>query len=219
MSKNNRLKTVRDKLGLTRTAMSKDIGIKDYKIKDIENGRNKLTHDILVKISKKYSINTQWLLTGEGSMFLDDQPKTEIITQEQNNTYTIKQLSITAQAGKAGEFFELDETNNFHLDKSLFKIAPNLGHLRAVKVTGDSMQPTLFEGDTLIVDISTKDYQNGIYVLNFNNMLIVKRLQFYLNGEIDIISDNPKYNIERYNPHESQEQIKIIGKKVLLIAF
>lgn len=60
-------------------------------------------------------------------------------------------------------------------------------------VTGDSMEPLLTEGDTLLVDKSDQDIMDGkIYVVTLGDELRVKRIHKSLNGLI-LRSENPRY--------------------------
>ena len=82
------------------------------------------------------------------------------------------------------------------------------GHLAACKIRGDSMEPTIFNGDTIICD----DYgyqEDGIYAILFEGKSFVKRLQ-RVPGGMKIISDNPAY--ESMFAKNNTEELKIIGK-------
>lgn len=60
-------------------------------------------------------------------------------------------------------------------------------------VTGDSMEPTFFHGDAILIDKSDIDVQEGkIYVVTLGEELRVKRLFKGVNGLI-LRSDNQKY--------------------------
>ena len=82
------------------------------------------------------------------------------------------------------------------------------GHLAASKIRGDSMEPTIFNGDTVICD--DLGYQeDGIYAIIFEEKGFVKRLQ-RVSGGVKIISDNPAY--ESMFAKSDTEELKIIGK-------
>ncbi len=83
------------------------------------------------------------------------------------------------------------------------------GHLAATYVRGDSMEPTLFNGDTIICDNLGYDGQDGIYIIHYKGMGFVKRLKRTRDG-ISIISDNPVYE-PMFEPGDS-EDLRIIGK-------
>lgn len=59
----------------------------------------------------------------------------------------------------------------------------------AIGVNGDSMEPTFFDGDTLIVDRNTIPEIGKIGIFLINGKSFVKRL-----GENELISDNPSYS-------------------------
>jgi phage repressor protein C with HTH and peptisase S24 domain len=82
--------------------------------------------------------------------------------------------------------------------------------LMAMEVRGDSMtRVNIFDGD--IVFYAPGDIRaDGIYVLQLDGGMFVKRLQFEMSGKINIHSENPKYDsvVEHFN---SQAMI-ILGK-------
>jgi putative transcriptional regulator len=78
----NRLKEIRKYLKLTQQELADKLGYKQFKIKDIETNKQKITLELADKLEKLYSINGWWLLTGKDSMFLD---KNEITKQKDNN--------------------------------------------------------------------------------------------------------------------------------------
>ena len=67
--------------------------------------------------------------------------------------------------------------------------------LSVITVTGDSMSPTLSDGDDILVDANdgADRLRDGIYVLRVDDMLNVKRLALRPTGGFDIRSDNPAY--------------------------
>ena len=82
-------------------------------------------------------------------------------------------------------------------------------NLRAAYVRGDSMEPTLFDGDRIIFDDLGYDGQDGIYAIVYNGAGFVKRLQ---RGKdvLKIISDNKLYDIMEESGES--DNFKIIGK-------
>lgn len=87
-------------------------------------------------------------------------------------------------------------------------------NLKIFKASGDSMQETITDNDLLLIDLSKTDFRNGgIFLLTINNDWYIKRLRMRLTGELDIISDNPKYPIETLTPDTTAE-IKVIGRVI-----
>ncbi|PTQ09916.1 peptidase S24 [Sphingomonas oleivorans] len=67
--------------------------------------------------------------------------------------------------------------------------------LSIIRVKGDSMEPTLADGDHILVDRSdaAERLRDGIYVIRVEEALIVKRLALNLpGGRTAILSDNPR---------------------------
>jgi phage repressor protein C with HTH and peptisase S24 domain len=86
--------------------------------------------------------------------------------------------------------------------------------LKLFKASGDSMENTIEDGNILLVDTSRTDYHNGgIYVLTINNDWFVKRLRLKINGDLEIISDNPKYDPEVLRPNTDIE-INVVGRVI-----
>lgn len=85
--------------------------------------------------------------------------------------------------------------------------------LFVIKVEGDSMEPTLQEGDTVLINknANTIGAGGGIFAINWNQMILVKRLQMNpQTDEIIIKSDNPNYDSIVVKPSEIQIEGKVI---------
>ena len=68
--------------------------------------------------------------------------------------------------------------------------------LSIIRVEGDSMAPTLDDGDDILVDggDAAARLRDGIYVLRMDDVLMVKRVARAPGpGRISVISDNPHY--------------------------
>jgi len=78
---------------------------------------------------------------------------------------------------------------------------------------GDSMQPTIHDGDMMLVDRSdTRPRKDDIYALLIDGEQYVKRLQRRLDGAIDVISDNPAYKTQTLTLNgDDQREVKIYG--------
>lgn len=63
-----------------------------------------------------------------------------------------------------------------------------------IKVRGDSMEPTLLPGERVMVDTTDQRFgQGGVFVIRDpDGEILVKRLRKLKDGEIELVSDNPK---------------------------
>jgi len=83
-----------------------------------------------------------------------------------------------------------------------------------ISVKGDSMQPTLSEGDLILVDTAVREFEDSaIYVLRKGDGLFVKRVHHKLDGTIIVKSDNQHYEPETYGP-ESAPAVQVVGRVV-----
>ena len=86
-----------------------------------------------------------------------------------------------------------------------------------INASGNSMAPTIDNGDKLIVEHwnGSQIQDNKIYVFCYNNEFFVKRLSKNLD-EIIIKSDNPEYRVRTISEKNASDLI-LIGKIVAMI--
>lgn len=145
-----------------------------------------------------------------------DAPGVQRVTDDDNLApvmIPIRMVPEHLQAGITG--FETDhlyeDGGHLHVPRQWIEendLAPN--SLRAIKVKGDSMVPTLFSGDIVVVDITDKSRVSGsVFAMNFKGEAIVKRLK-YERREWYLSSDNIEHRRESCNTGECD----VIGRVV-----
>lgn len=82
--------------------------------------------------------------------------------------------------------------------------------LQAISVAGDSMDPTLRDGDEILVDRTPRPRRDGIHVVRVDGALLVKRLEIGRPGVVVLKSDNPAYDAIELTPGE----VEVIGRVV-----
>lgn len=133
------------------------------------------------------------------------------------NLYEIDLLNVRAGAGEGIYNYVIETIDTISLDKSFFRTPINTNKVKGIQVDGDSMEPTLRDGDYVLIDENTTFGVNGIYAIQFGGQILIKRLQFKMDGAVLIISDNNKYQSETFNPLENQLPFQVLGIKVLSI--
>ena len=211
----NRFKEVREHLALTQQELANRLGFKQYKIKDIETEKQKVSSEIAESMEKLFSISGWWLLTGKGQMLFTDEDKSS--TASNNHGYEIDMLNVKLGAGEGIYNYEVQVIDKIVMDKAFFKTAPNINKIKIIEVDGDSMEPTLYNGDFIIIDETKTNKIDGIYAIQLDGQLLVKRLEFNLDNTITIISDNSRYSSKVYDPNETQIPFHLIGMKTLSI--
>lgn len=204
------LKVYRKKQGLTQEQLSVSSGVSLVAIKKYEGGVNtNITLKTIEKIAAGLMIDAIDLIN-------------EIYGQEPINT-TFETLEIdilSAKVGAGGGIYnyEVSVIGQKILDTTFFKVKPKEKDLRIVQIDGDSMEPTLLDGTFVVIDITQTDKSDGIYALELDGQLLIKRLQFNIDSTISIISDNKIYAVQTFNPNETQVNFKILGRKVLIVS-
>lgn len=91
------------------------------------------------------------------------------------------------------------------------KVASGPKDMVLMRVFGNSMYPTIQDGDTVMIDTNRKKIvEGGLFALRFDQTVMIKRLSFRTGGKIQIISDN-----REYQPYEADMQdIHIIGQVI-----
>jgi len=93
---NERLKILRKSLNLSQKEFAEKLGIKQGSYSALETGSSKITNSSLLLLVNTYNVNTNWLLYGDGEMFL----------QSKNNFDSIKTDLIKFQGIVIGKFGE-----------------------------------------------------------------------------------------------------------------
>ncbi|HED6688373.1 TPA: helix-turn-helix transcriptional regulator [Campylobacter coli] len=196
---------MREKLGLTQEQLGNKLNLTRQQIINIEKGKTPISKkyfDNISKLSKKFYINK------EENALNKDRNKQEI------NFYSIPKLNISASAGGGNELIGLEEYETgemLELSKAFFKTTPK--NVKAIKVDGYSMIPMLLP-DSWVIFEEIHEYQgDGLYILNFDNQLMVKLLQLDpISKVLDIISVNKDYKSYSLDLKDSQVEIIIQGK-------
>jgi len=164
---------------------------------------------ILLKILEVFpDTNPAWLLTGEGF-----KNRSEPV---QKGFVMFPRYEIEAGAGP-GRNVQSEQIVDFVSFKEEwvqnFLRVPRKD-LSLLSVKGDSMNPTLNDGDMILVDLrSDRIDDSAIYVLEFDDALLVKRIQRKLDGSVVIKSDNQLYEPEVLQKDRA-ETLRIVGRVV-----
>lgn len=115
----------------------------------------------------------------------------------------VPRVEIGASAGPGG-LAEIEERGRpIGFDEAWLRDlgAGRAAALSIIRVAGDSMEPTLYDGDDILVDRSGSKVRSGsIHIVRFDGMLMVKRLIRQAGGLV-IRSDNAAYpDIADYDP-------------------
>lgn len=121
---------------------------------------------------------------------------------DDNSDFTVvEHINISPSCGHGTSVYHDVEVTPIKLGndliKNIFKISTPKS-LKTFQASGDSMSPSIEDGDILLVDTERKDFHNGgIFLITINEDWFIKRLRQKINGDLEIISDNKeKYPTE-----------------------
>lgn len=129
-------------------------------------------------------------------------------------------LSFSAGAGRVPEWDFVEGAEPAWYRRTFFtKRHINPNKCRRAKVCGDSMDPEIQNGDTILFTVSgdslpgTHQIKDGsVYAIAIDGEFRVKRL-FRIKNGLMIVSDNPLFSPERYVGDEC-DRISIFGKVI-----
>jgi phage repressor protein C with HTH and peptisase S24 domain len=177
-------------------------------------GGRELPSSALVSLARATGVRLEWLATGEGPMQGDSTP--ELAPATPPGHVLLPLLEARAAAGNHGglrsdhlvDFIAFSES---FLKQTLRRSPQNLALLTA---SGDSMDPTIRDGDLLLVDTSARRIEGSfIYVLAIGGGLLVKRIDLRRDGSVILKSDNPKYAAEEV-PAAETPTLQVLGQVV-----
>lgn len=200
MNLGGRLKKRRLETGLSQSEIAEKIGIQQGTIGLIERRDQKSTEHA-PKIAEILGVRLEWLLTGEEPMTASIIPTQNIVAvdigDDKSNTHNNilrYDVKLSAGGGTAEWIVRENDDDPIFFRKGWFKARRLYAdNLRGMYVRGDSMEPYLFNHDTVIIDVEDTDIIDGeTYAVIFKDRFYVKELRG-VDGEISIISKNDKY--------------------------
>lgn len=207
------------KLNKVRSARQFAISI-DYlpqSFSEIQKGRRDIPLETLRKAVEVYYLNPVFLLLGKGDIFFDEshQQKSKIvqIVTDKDGKENIVHVPVKAQAGYATDALETTFLIENLPSYSLPDYAYQMGTYRSFEVSGDSMYPTLEDGDTIVCSYLDQNYwessvkDNHVYVIVTQGDVFVKRIINNLrkHRHLELHSDNDVYPMIRINSFEIKE--------------
>lgn len=193
-----RFESILAQKGIKASQVAKATGIPPSTFTDWKKGRSKPKADKIKKIADYLDISKDWL---EG---VSDNP---VVQQKKGNIINV--------LGDVAAGIPIEAVENIIDTEEISECLANTGEFFGLRIKGDSMQPSICEGDTVIVkrqdDANTGDII--IALVNGDNATC-KRLVKYKDG-ISLISLNPSYEPMVFSKKEIQEKpVRIIGRVV-----
>ncbi len=125
----------------------------------------------------------------------------------------IPRLTLKDEAGMAVQGIEQGERQRYAFRRQWLLSKGKVEELALIETRGDSMDPTIADGDAVLIDCSKKKVIDGnVYALRTKNAVMVKRLQPTGAARIKVMSDNKLY--DSYEIDLETGDIEIIGQVI-----
>jgi phage repressor protein C with HTH and peptisase S24 domain len=177
-------------------------------IRSIELGVSHPSFEILLALAEFFGVSVDWLIFGRGQprQGLDGLPPAST-----DETVYIPIYNQKIAKNQSKNILESSEVVGMLpvLAKRLNNI--DISSARAIEVTGDSMTNCNLESGDIVIFILGLVDSDGLYAIQLDEMLIVRRLFFDRSADkVHIISENERYPTIIVDT--SNEQLNILGK-------
>ena len=183
----------------------------------------------IVEVARKFGASADWLLSGNGPVMMaertEEPSRHAVMTRSSSGIESV----ITADAeivmvpmveAKLSAGFGSFETDTNAERKYAFrydflKRKGNMSRMVLMRVAGDSMHPTIEDGDVVLIDQSQNQPIPGkIYAVGVEDMVYLKVIDA-MPGKLVLKSVNSDYEVLEVDTREDMEsQVRIIGRAV-----
>ena len=160
----------------------------------------------ILQLYRSFGLNPDWVETGISQNF-----------QEKSDSDSIyKNIpKVKARLSAGGGSFEVgSEIEGYYaFRKDWLGTKGSINKMVLMDIFGNSMEPAMKDGDTILIDESQKDLLAGaIYAVGVDDTIMVKRLEKHPN-KLVLLSDNKDYS-PIYIHGSEINNIRIIGKGI-----
>lgn len=181
------------------------------------SGVNTPTNERLIKLAQALKTTSSWLLTGNSSPeFAQVEPwdSNTPLDDDEVEIPFFKDFSFACGGGSISEAIA-NETRKLRMSKATLRnLSITKENAVAATAMGDSMSPTIKDGDTIHLDLGRKNIKDGkIFAICIGGLFYCKRLYNLPLGGVRIVSDNstefPEFHLSEQD--RVDQQFEIIG--------
>jgi phage repressor protein C with HTH and peptisase S24 domain len=182
-----------------------------------ESGKRSPNSVLLSQIAKILGCDPGWLLTGEG------QAEKKVLLNESIPSSTLDDFILlpryniesSAAIGSVIHSEQIVDHLAFKASWVSKELETDPKNLLLIHSIGDSMEPTFRSGDLLLVDRKKARMKgDGIYLINFDDGLMVKRLEWMMDSTVVIRGDNTSVSREQKITAIEMEKLHLLGRVV-----
>lgn len=178
-------------------------------------GESKPGLEAVAKMCEHAGVSLDWLWSGEGEMLrqrraMEGAPRSR--PEEDFDLVPLYEAVASAGPGTVGNGDGVVAQMAFRR-QWLQRVGLHPKNLAMIHARGDSMWPTISDGDVLLMDATLNTPDGGIYVVRIGEELRAKRLQRLIDGSVRVSSDNKIYADEVIDASDLW-QLSVLGKVI-----
>ncbi|ECB4073432.1 helix-turn-helix transcriptional regulator [Salmonella enterica subsp. enterica serovar Napoli] len=212
--------------GLSQAQLAEMVGISQPAIQKMSSGKTSGTRK-MVELANALKVRPEWLSSGVGEMRYQEGPEPsniresslkatvwEDMNRDSEEFVEIPLLNVSLSAGNGS--CELEESSDFALvfrRYYLKKMGVSESAAKLVRVSGQSMEPTLNDGDVVGVNTQDTAIRDGkTYAICQSNLLRVKTLIATPTSVIIRSINRDEYPDEVLDREDFQKNVRVIGR-------
>jgi phage repressor protein C with HTH and peptisase S24 domain len=187
--------------------LAKELGINRSGITHARN-KNHIPDNWIVKLFRRFRVNPDWVDTGKGPVFFDQKQM-----DEGSEFRRVPKVAARLSAGTGSFECDPDISQFLSFPSAWLARKGSAAAMVAMEVFGQSMEPLIREGDTVLIDQSQTHIMAGaIYAVGVDDTILVKRLEKHPDSLV-LCSDNKDFSPIHLDIH-ALEKVRVLGRVI-----
>ena len=190
--------------GKSQSDLAAKTGVSQNTISQYARGTVEPKLTILAKIAEAEGRSLAWLILGEEAS----------VAEPDQDYVAIPRYEMRISAGRGAVVEGGGEPSELLMFRASWVrslgLNPKLCHI--ITVEGQSMEPTLYENDVILVNTAERrPTSNGIFAIAVDDRALVKRIQLRHDGSVILVGDN-EHERDEIIPSDKVADLRIIGR-------
>ncbi len=195
--------------------LARELGVRRAAVTDAKRRRS-IPAEWFLRLSRTRGLNPLWLETGQGARTIGEVPRPDPASFRHHEEEFSFVPMVKARVSGGGGSLETDGGIEayYAFRHEWLRRKGRIGEMRLMRVTGESMEPTLRDEDIVLIDLSQSDvYPGKIYAVGIDQEIVVKRLD-KKPGKLVLLSDNRQFYPPLEVTLDEGVDVRILGRVV-----
>lgn len=193
-----------------RADAAKAAGVAKSTLQNWIEGKTDPSFEGIVRLAQAANISVAWLATGEDEMGPEatqtEVPSAGFVKVPRFDVETLAGPDALTDPDNVVDFVTIRES----WVRGVVPVDPS--RLALITAVGDSMEPTVRAGDILLIDTGVRGFlDEAIYAVAFGDHILVKRIEFLIDGAVLVKNDNTAY-VDQTLSAKTASQARVAGR-------